>query len=90
MRGQNIMKVKKVIEMLKELEHQDAHLDLSCDPEGNQYGPVDQGLAEGYLKNTKEKVYSLYPTFLDDALDRYEEKDVCNNYRGELQDLFYE
>ena len=89
MRGQNIMKVKKVIEMLKELDS-DAQLDLSCDPEGNQYGPVDQSLAEGYLKGTKEKVYTLYPTFLDDALDRYEEKDVCNNYRGELQDLFYE
>tara|TARA_R110002020_G_scaffold28271_1_gene90428 strand:+ start:118 stop:369 length:252 start_codon:yes stop_codon:yes gene_type:complete len=83
------MKVKEVIEMLKELDS-DAHLDLSCDEEGNQYGPVDQGLAEGYLKGTKEKVYTLYPTFLDDALDRYEEKDVCNNYRGELQDLFYE
>ena len=89
MRGQNIMKVKKVIEMLKLLDS-DAHLDLSSDEEGNQYGPVDESLAEGYLKGTKEKVYTLYPTFLDDALDRYEEKDVCNNYRGELQDLFYE
>ena len=54
------MKVKKVIEMLKELDS-DAQLDLS-----------------------------LYPTFLEDALDRYEERDVCNNYKGELQDLFYE
>tara|TARA_E500000331_G_C17137042_1_gene660959 strand:- start:714 stop:965 length:252 start_codon:yes stop_codon:yes gene_type:complete len=83
------MTVKEVIEMLKLLDS-DAHLDLSSDEEGNQYGPVDESLAEGYLKGTKEKVYTLYPTFLDDALDRYEEKDVCNNYRGELQDLFYE
>jgi hypothetical protein len=89
MKGQNIMTVKEVIEMLKLLDS-DAHLDLSSDEEGNQYGPVDESLAEGYLKGTKEKVYTLYPTFLDDALDRYEEKDVCNNYRGELQDLFYE
>ena len=90
MKGHNIMRVKEVIEMLKELEHQDAQLDLSCDPEGNQYGPIDQGLAESYLKNTREKVYSIYPEYLEDALDRYEEKDVCNNYKGELQDLFYE
>ena len=89
MKGQNIMTVKEVIEMLKLLDS-DAHLDLSSDEEGNQYGPVDESLAEAYLKGTKEKVYTLYPTFLDDALDRYEEKDVCNNYRGELQDLFYE
>ena len=86
MKGQNIMKVKKVIEMLKELDS-DAQLDLSCDPEGNQYGPIDQGIAEGYLKGTKEKVYTLYPTFLDDALDRYEERDAINAYSGDLEGL---
>ena len=80
------MKVKEVIEMLKELDS-DAQLDLSCDPEGNQYGPVDQSLAEGYLKGTKEKVYTLYPTFLEDALDRYEERDAVNNYSGDLEGL---
>ena len=87
MKGHNIMKVKQVIEMLKELEHQDAHLDLSCDPEGNQYGPIDKGLAEGYLKNTKEKVYSIYPEYLEDALDRYEERDAINAYSGDLEGL---
>ena len=84
------MKVKKVIEMLKELEDQDAILDISCDPEGNQYGPIDEGLSEGYLKeNPKQKAYTLYPSFLTDALDRYEEKDVVENYSGNLEDLFY-
>ena len=86
MKGQNIMKVKEVIEMLKELDS-DAQLDLSCDPEGNQYGPVDQGLAESHLKSTKEKVYSLYPAFLEDALDRYEERDAVNAYSGDLEGL---
>ena len=81
------MKVKEVIEMLKELEHQDAQLDLSCDPEGNQYGPIDKGLAESNLKSTKEKVYTLYPAFLEDALDRYEERDVVNAYSGDLEGL---
>ena len=80
------MKVKQVIEMLKELDS-DAQLDLSCDPEGNQYGPIDKGLAEGYLKNTKEKVYSIYPEYLEDALDRYEERDAINAYSGDLEGL---
>tara|TARA_R110000787_G_scaffold264564_1_gene370488 strand:+ start:784 stop:1041 length:258 start_codon:yes stop_codon:yes gene_type:complete len=84
------MKVKEVIEMLQRIPEQDAILDISCDPEGNQYGPVDEGLSEGYLKeNTKQKVYTLYPSFLVDALDRYTERDAVENYSGNLEDLFY-
>ena len=40
------MKVKKVIERLKELEHQDTHVDVSFETEDNEYVPVAQGLAE--------------------------------------------
>ena len=50
MKGQNIVKVKEVIEMLQRIPEQDAILDISCDSKGNQYGPVDEGLSEGYLK----------------------------------------
>ena len=54
------MKVKELIKMLKTLD-QNAVVDLASDEEGNFFGDVGEGVAEGTLKKTGEKVYSIYP-----------------------------
>ena len=63
------MKVKELIGMLNTLEL-DATIDMSSDEEGNSYGDISNGYAEGKLFNG-EKVYTLYPKNSEMPEDRY-------------------
>ena len=63
------MKVKELIGMLNTLEL-DATIDMSSDEEGNSYGDISNGYAEGNLFNG-EKVYTLYPKNSEMPEDRY-------------------
>ena len=64
------MKVKDLMEVLKTLEP-DAIIDIASDEEGNSMGDIGQGVAEGILKSTGEKVYTLYPESSEQSEDRY-------------------
>lgn len=67
------MKVKQLAKLLKELD-QDAVIDLSSDEEGNSYGDIGEGFAEGILEETGEKVYTIYPEGMEDPISRYKEE----------------
>ena len=64
------MKVKNLITILNTLD-QDAVIDMASDEEGNCFGDISQGIAEGILESTGEKVYTIYPQSIQDATDRY-------------------
>lgn len=65
------MRVKDLMNVLKTLD-QDAIIDMASDEEGNSMGDIGQGVAEGNLKSTGEKVYTLYPESTELSEDRYE------------------
>ena len=65
------MKVKELMWILTTLD-KNAVIDISSDEEGNRYGDIDNGVAEGKLVSG-EKVYSIYPVSLEDPEDRYVE-----------------
>lgn len=64
------MKVKELIKMLKTLD-QNAVIDIASDEEGNSFGDIGEGVAEGKLTATGEKVYSLYPENSEMPEERY-------------------
>ena len=64
------MKVKELIKMLKSLD-QNAVIDIASDEEGNSFGDIGEGVAEGVLKSTGQKVYSLYPESDELPEERY-------------------
>jgi hypothetical protein len=64
------MKVKELIKLLKNLD-QEAVIDMASDEEGNSYGEIDNSVAEGILKKTGEKAYSLYPLNNELPEERY-------------------
>ena len=73
------MKVKELITMLKPLD-QNAVIDIASDEEGNSFGDIGEGVAEGTLAATGEKAYSLYPENSEDPIERYKEyADAENN-----------
>ena len=63
------MLVKELIEILSSLD-ENAVIDMASDEEGNNFGDIDQGVAEGELL-TGEKVYTLYPLNCEMCQDRY-------------------
>jgi len=75
-----IMKVKELMWILTTLD-KNAVIDISSDEEGNRYGDIDNGVAEGKLVSG-EKVYSLYPMSSEDPEDRYLE-----NYKDIKKDI---
>jgi hypothetical protein len=64
------MKVKELIKLLVGMDDLDAVIDMSSDSEGNSYGDITEGYAEGKLFNG-EKVYTLYPSNSEMPEDRY-------------------
>ena len=64
------MKVKELIKLLVGMDDLDAVIDMSSDAEGNSYGDITEGYAEGKLFNG-EKVYTLYPKNSEMPEDRY-------------------
>jgi hypothetical protein len=66
------MKVKELIKMLKTLD-QNAVIDIASDEEGNSFGDIGEGVAEGILNATGERVYSLYPENSELPEERYSE-----------------
>ncbi len=63
------MLVKELIKMLKTLD-QNATIDMSSDEEGNSYGDIDDGVAQGTRLNG-DTGYSLYPENCELPEDRY-------------------
>ena len=64
------MTVKELIKMLKTLD-QDAIIDIASDEEGNSFGDIGEGVAEGNLQSNGKKVYSLYPESCEQPEERY-------------------
>lgn len=64
------MFVKDLIKLLQGLD-QDAVIDIASDEEGNCFGDISNTVAEGVLKETGKKCYSLYPENCQDGFDRY-------------------
>lgn len=69
-----IMKVKELVKMLKSLD-QNAVIDIASDEEGNSFGDIGEGVAKGVLKETGEKVYSLYPETNELPEERYQDEE---------------
>ena len=66
------MTVRKLIRILNQLS-QIAVIDMASDEEGNSFGDIAEGLAEGTLKSTGEKVYTIYPKNCETGQERYKE-----------------
>ena len=64
------MKVKELQKLLKTLDP-NAVIDVSSDEEGNSFGDIEDNVAEGILKATGEKVFSLYPISNELPEERY-------------------
>jgi len=65
------MLVKELIKDLIELDNLDARIDMALDEEGNTYGDVDRGIARAQDKETKSRVYILYPVRQTLGEERY-------------------
>ena len=55
------MLVKDLITQLIHLNNLDARIDMACDEEGNAFGDIDRVIARDEDKETRSKVYILYP-----------------------------
>lgn len=59
--------------MLEDLNNPEAIVDMASDEEGNSFGDIGEGVAEGELQSTGETVYTLYPETCEDGLERYKD-----------------
>lgn len=66
------MKVKELVKILKNLEDQEAVIDMASDEEGNTFGDISNSLAEGKITKTGEHAYSLYPENSELPEERYD------------------
>lgn len=53
------------------LPDQGAVIDISSDPEGNNFGDISDQLAEGHLQKSGRKVYTLFPENCEMGEERY-------------------
>ena len=65
------MLVKDLITQLIHLNNLDARIDMACDEEGNAFGDIDRAIARAEDKETRSKVYILYPANSELSEDRY-------------------
>lgn len=78
------MTVQELIKVLEDLKDPGAVIDMASDEEGNSFGDIGEGLAEGYLKDGR-KAYTLYPDFLEEPTERYDtrsEEEKLKDYYG--------
>ena len=66
------MKIKELIKLLQK-EDPEAVIDIASDEEGNSFGDIGEGFAEGILKETGEKVLTIYPENNEMPEDRYKD-----------------
>jgi len=55
------MTVRELIKELIHLHNLDAEINIASDDEGNSYGDIDRNIARMQDKDTKNRVYVLYP-----------------------------
>jgi len=65
------MLVKDLITELIHLDNLDARIDMASDEEGNSFGEIDRGIGRAQDKETKSRVYILYPANSELSEDRY-------------------
>ena len=65
------MLVKDLITQLIHLENLDARIDIACDEEGNAFCDIDRAIATAADKETRSKVYILYPANSELSEERY-------------------
>ena len=65
------MLVKDLITQLIHLNNLDARIDMACDEEGNAFGDIDRAIATAADKETRSKVYILYPANSELSEERY-------------------
>jgi len=65
------MLVKDLITQLIHLNNLDARIDMACDEEGNAFGDIDRVIARDEDKETRSRVYILYPVRQTLGEERY-------------------
>tara|TARA_R100000656_G_scaffold77278_1_gene56978 strand:+ start:1187 stop:1414 length:228 start_codon:yes stop_codon:yes gene_type:complete len=72
------MLVKDLITQLIHLDNLDARIDMASDEEGNSFGDIDRAIGRAKDKDTKSRVYILYPANSELSEDRYHYDTVPN------------